>query len=49
MKNNVTDKVRQQDAQILAQGYSPAIRAMDIGSIVTFVSLELVAGVPAVG
>jgi ubiquitin-conjugating enzyme E2 variant len=41
MKNNVKNKLRQHDAQTLAKGYSPAIRAMDIGSIVTFVSLEL--------
>jgi ubiquitin-conjugating enzyme E2 variant len=41
MKNNVTNKLRQHDAQVLAKGYSPAIRAMDIGSIVSFVSLEL--------
>ncbi len=34
-------KLRQQDAHTLAQGYSPAIRAMEIASIVTFVSLEL--------
>jgi ubiquitin-conjugating enzyme E2 variant len=41
MKNNITNNLRQHDAQILAKGYSPAIRAMDIGSIVTFVTLEL--------
>lgn len=41
MKNNVKNKLRQHDAQVLAQGYSRAIRLMDIGSIVTFVSLEL--------
>ena len=38
---DVTTKLRQQDAHTLAQGYSPAIRAMEIASIVTFVSLEL--------
>jgi hypothetical protein len=41
MKNNVKNQLRQHDAEILAKGYSPAIRAMDIGSIVTFVALEL--------
>jgi len=40
MKNTVTNQVRQQDAQALAQGYSPAIRAMEIGAIVSFVTLE---------
>ncbi|XXF76606.1 fatty acid desaturase family protein [Myxococcaceae bacterium GXIMD 01537] len=40
MKNSVTDKVRQQDAQALAEGYSPAIRAMEIAAIIGFVSLE---------
>jgi plasmanylethanolamine desaturase len=40
MKNNVTNKVRQQDAKVLAQGYTRAIRLMDIASIVTFLSLE---------
>jgi hypothetical protein len=40
MKNNVTNKLRHQDANVLAQGYSRAIRLMDVGSIVTFVSLE---------
>ncbi len=40
-KNEIKNKVRQQDAQALAQGYSPAIRAMEIASIVTFISLEL--------
>jgi ubiquitin-conjugating enzyme E2 variant len=40
MKNTVTNKVRQQDAQELAQGYSRGIRAMEIGAIVSFVSLE---------
>jgi len=40
MKNNVTNKVRQQDAKVLAQGYTRAIRMMDIASIVTFLSLE---------
>ena len=38
---DVTTKLRQQDAHTLAQGYSPAIRAMEIASIVAFVSLEL--------
>ena len=38
---DLTPKLRQQDAHTLAQGYSPAIRAMEIASIVTFVSLEL--------
>ncbi len=42
MKNTVQNKLRQHDAQVLAKGYSRAIRAMDIGSIVTFVALELV-------
>jgi ubiquitin-conjugating enzyme E2 variant len=41
MKNTLANKVRQQDAQALAQGYSPAIRAMEIASIVAFVSLEV--------
>lgn len=40
MKNNVVNKVRQQDAKVLAQGYTRAIRAMDIASIVTFLALE---------
>lgn len=40
MKNNVTNKVRQQDAKVLAQGYTRAIRLMDITSIVTFLALE---------
>jgi ubiquitin-conjugating enzyme E2 variant len=40
MKNTVANKVRQQDARELAQGYSPAIRAMEIGAIVSFISLE---------
>ena len=38
---DLSRKLRQQDAHTLAQGYSPAIRAMEIASIVTFVSLEL--------
>jgi plasmanylethanolamine desaturase len=38
---DLSHKLRQQDAHTLAQGYSPAIRAMEIASIVTFVSLEL--------
>ncbi|HSP80393.1 MAG TPA: fatty acid desaturase family protein [Myxococcaceae bacterium] len=41
MNDKLKNKVRQQDASALAQGYSPAIRAMEIASIVTFVSLEL--------
>lgn len=41
MKNTVTNKVRQQDARELAEGYSPAIRAMEIAAIVSFVSLEV--------
>jgi plasmanylethanolamine desaturase len=41
MKNNIKNKLRQHDAESLAKGYSPAIRAMDIGSIVTFMALEL--------
>lgn len=40
MKNDVTNKLRQQDAKTLAQGYSRAIRLMDIGSVVTFTALE---------
>lgn len=40
MKNTITNKVRQRDARELAQGYSPAIRAMEIVAIVSFVSLE---------
>lgn len=40
MKNTVTNRVRQQDARELAQGYSPAIRAMEIVAIVSFISLE---------
>ena len=40
-KNEIKNKVRQQDAQVLAQGYSPAIRAMEITAIVAFISLEL--------
>src|SRR5690242_19559226 len=40
MKNELKNQLRQQDASALAQGYSPAIRAMEIASIVTFVSLE---------
>ncbi len=40
MKNNLTNKLRQQDAQVLAQGYTRSIRLMDISSIVIFVSLE---------
>ena len=40
MKNNVTNQLRQQDAQTLAKGYTPLIRIMDVASIVTFMSLE---------
>ncbi|HYH94354.1 fatty acid desaturase CarF family protein, partial [Hyalangium sp.] len=40
MKNNVTDKLRLQDAKVLAKGYTRAIRMMDIASIVTFLGLE---------
>ena len=40
MKNNVKNKLRQQDAQVLAQGYTRSIRLMDIGSIAGFISLE---------
>ncbi|MFL5349474.1 MAG: plasmanylethanolamine desaturase [Hyalangium sp.] len=40
MKNNVTNKLRQQDAQVLAQGYTRSIRLMDIGSITIFIALE---------
>ncbi|HEX8441417.1 plasmanylethanolamine desaturase [Archangium sp.] len=40
MKNELKNQLRQQDATALAQGYSPAIRAMEIASIVTFVALE---------
>ncbi|MCE9667401.1 fatty acid desaturase family protein [Myxococcus stipitatus] len=39
--NEIKDKVRLQDAQALASGYSPAIRAMEIGAIVSFTALEL--------
>ncbi|NBD11576.1 MULTISPECIES: plasmanylethanolamine desaturase [Corallococcus] len=38
--DTIADKVRLQDAQALAQGYSPAIRAMEIASILAFVTLE---------
>ncbi|MBF5044269.1 carotenoid synthesis regulator CarF [Aggregicoccus sp. 17bor-14] len=41
MNDRAPSSLRQQDAHALAQGYSPAIRAMEIASIVTFVSLEL--------
>ncbi|WP_309897072.1 plasmanylethanolamine desaturase [Archangium sp.] len=40
MQNELKNQLRQQDAQVLAQGYSPAIRAMEIASIVTFITLE---------
>ncbi|OJT27333.1 carotenoid synthesis regulator CarF [Archangium sp. Cb G35] len=39
-KNELKNHLRQQDAAALAQGYSPAIRAMEIASIVSFVGLE---------
>jgi TMEM189-like protein len=39
-KNELKNDLRQQDATALAQGYSPAIRAMEIASIVSFVGLE---------
>jgi len=41
MKNELKNQLRQQDATALAQGYSPAIRAMEVASIVTFVGLEM--------
>ncbi|HYO67579.1 MAG TPA: fatty acid desaturase family protein [Archangium sp.] len=41
-KNELKNHLRQQDATALAQGYSPAIRAMEIASIVSFVGLEAV-------
>ncbi|WP_225410738.1 plasmanylethanolamine desaturase [Stigmatella hybrida] len=41
MKNNLQNQLRQQDAHALAQGYSRAIRLMDIGSIAIFFALEL--------
>jgi plasmanylethanolamine desaturase len=40
MKTEGTRQLRQQDATRLAQGYSPAIRAMEIASIISFVGLE---------
>jgi ubiquitin-conjugating enzyme E2 variant len=40
MKNELKNPLRQQDAQVLAQGYSPAIRAMEIASIIGFIGLE---------
>ena len=40
MKNELKQQLRQQDASALAGGYSPAIRAMEIASIVSFVGLE---------
>ena len=39
-KNELKNHLRQQDATALAQGYSPAIRAMEIASIAGFVTLE---------
>lgn len=39
--NEIKSQVRLQDAQALADGYSPAIRAMEIGAIVSFMALEL--------
>ena len=41
MKNELKNQLRQQDAQALAQGYSPALRAMETGAILTFVGLEI--------
>jgi plasmanylethanolamine desaturase len=41
MKNKLQTQLRQQDAHTLAQGYSRAIRLMDIGSIAVFFGLEL--------
>ncbi|WNG20078.1 plasmanylethanolamine desaturase [Cystobacter fuscus] len=40
MKTELKNQLRQQDATVLAQGYSPAIRAMEVFSIVAFVALE---------
>jgi hypothetical protein len=40
MKNELKQQLRQQDASALAKGYSPAIRAMEIASIVSFLGLE---------
>jgi plasmanylethanolamine desaturase len=40
MKNELKNQLRQQDAQVLAQGYSPTIRAMEIASIISFIGLE---------
>jgi hypothetical protein len=40
MKNNVTNQLRQQDAQVLAKGYTRSIRLLDIGSITIFTALE---------
>jgi len=41
MKNPLENRLRQQDARTLAQGYSPALRAMETGAILTFVGLEI--------
>jgi hypothetical protein len=41
MKRHVTPQLRQQDADTLAKGYTRAIRLMDYGSVITFLSLEL--------
>ena len=40
MTTELKNQLRQQDASALAGGYSPAIRAMEIASIVSFVGLE---------
>ena len=43
-KNELKNHLRQQDATALAKGYSPAIRAMEIASILTFTGLESALG-----
>ena len=40
MTTELKHQVRQQDARVLAQGYSPAIRAMEVFAILAFVGLE---------
>jgi plasmanylethanolamine desaturase len=40
MTTELKHQVRQQDAHVLARGYSPAIRAMEVFSILAFVGLE---------
>jgi plasmanylethanolamine desaturase len=40
MTTELKNQVRQQDAKELARGYSPAIRAMEISSILAFTGLE---------